>query len=58
MKFNNEQIFDLIEDASDTIAQLTDIVGNLDAETYAPILDQAHELMARLDDAAGGGDND
>lgn len=43
-----EWLEELIDDASDTIAQLVDIVGNLDAETYAPVLDQAREVMDRL----------
>ena len=48
---------DLVDDASDCLAQLVDIVGNLDAVTYGPILDQARELMDRLDAAGGGGDD-
>ena len=48
MQRKAEWLEELAEDASDTIAQLVDIVVNLDAETYAPVLDQAGEVMDRL----------
>jgi len=41
---------ELFEDASDNLAQLIDIVSNMDSETYAPVLDQAREVLDRLNE--------
>ncbi|MDZ7760827.1 MAG: hypothetical protein U5L00_11295 [Desulfovermiculus sp.] len=56
MKSKNDSQ-ELLEDASDCLAQLMDIVSNMDSQTYGPVLDQAKEVMDRLNAAGGGGDD-